>query len=233
MKKGLGAYITVWLLLVSLFNVICFVTPETALGYDKFGGAFWAGYGFIMAAFAIHLFVSCVSLSAEGTNKRALNMPLNIIAWAELLVMLILGAVCMLVPNTPNWLGIIICYAVLVFSVILMLSAKTVGNKTDAANSALNDKTALLRELTASASLLKSAAKTPLAKQYATKVYEALRYSDPVSAPQSAEIESIIALKLEAFSGIICGDDKAVSTAAEELLVLIDKRETICKAAKK
>ena len=62
-------------------------------------------------------------------------------------------------------------------------------------------------------------------------MYEALRYSDPVSAPDLSEVEREFAEKFKVFSGAVEEDNEA-SEKAGELLALIDLRNKKCKLLK-
>ena len=65
----------------------------------------------------------------------------------------------------------------------------------------------------------------------ATKVYEAIRYSDPMSNDALASLESEITIKFKAFenavvSGIACAE------TANELLILVEERNKKVKVLK-
>ena len=147
MKKSLKYYIIVWIALVGLFNIVCFVTPNEIGGMNKFTGSFWAGYGFVVAAFVLHLVYACFAFNEANAEKRVINTPLTVISFIELLLMGIVGTLCIAVFWTPTWVSIIICYFVLLLSVIFFISAKAVGENTQSANISLNRKTSNFREL--------------------------------------------------------------------------------------
>ena len=74
-------------------------------------------------------------------------------------------------------------------------------------------------------------AKTPDAKIAAKKVYEALRYSDPMSSEVLGEVEAELAEKFRAFGSAV-NTDSGVTEAAEDLLETLAERNKKCKAAK-
>ena len=43
MKKNFKFYAITWAILLALFNILVFLTPNEAAGMTKFGGAFWSG----------------------------------------------------------------------------------------------------------------------------------------------------------------------------------------------
>ena len=109
MKKAFQKYAIIWAIFFVVFNVICFVTPGKAAGMNKFGGAFWSGYVFISLAFIGQLACTWFAFKADSLQKLFYNLPLIRISYTGLVVMLIVGAVVMAVPNLPNWIGVMIC----------------------------------------------------------------------------------------------------------------------------
>ena len=64
-------------------------------------------------------FILCpIRIRGKSKEKRVLNAPLTIISIVEFGLLIVAGLACMIVPALPFWVGIIICYAVLAFSVI-------------------------------------------------------------------------------------------------------------------
>ena len=65
------------------------------------------------------------------------------------------------------------------------------------------------------------------------KVFEALRYSDPVSAYGLVDVEERIKAEFDVLTDAVIADDpKAVSASADELLTLIAERNKKSKAGK-
>lgn len=122
MKKALKYYKVIWLALLALFNVIAFVTPTKIVGTNKYDGGFWLSYCFVMAAFIVHLGYVCRMFSGSTlvkTNRKA--TPAITISSVELLIMIIVGLICMLVPRIDKWIGIIACSVVFALSVIFLM----------------------------------------------------------------------------------------------------------------
>ena len=65
------------------------------------------GYIFITLAFIGQLVCSYFALKAESLQKMFYNIPLITISYTGLIVMLIVGALAMAIPNLPNWVGIV------------------------------------------------------------------------------------------------------------------------------
>lgn len=234
MKKKQIHYIIVWIALISLFNILCFVTPDEINGIKTFSGAFWPGYVFITIAFLGHLVFSMVCLSENNYGKKVMNIPLTIISCFELAAMVVVGLACMLVPGLPNWLGIILCYAILVFSVLFLLSAKVVGENAASANQSLNAKAFQMRELTNQASELIAMAKDSDTRALLQSVYEAIRFSDPISTEETQPEEcEMIKLLAEMKSLIECEKSETIRTKADAIIRFIERRNNKCKSLKR
>ena len=232
--KRFKSYAIVWILLVILFNLCCFMTPDMINGVSKYSGGFWPCYGFVMLAFVLHLGFVYSLFSDKNKEKRRLNTQLTVISFYELVVMVVAGLVCILVPSIPSWIGAIICYAVLALSVIFLLTSKTVKENTDEANEVLNAKTSFMRELTDNARILLSLARTEDDKALINKVYEAIRYSDPVSSPELQAEEAQIFEDLKALKEALTNNAEAadLKQIADELLLAVEQRNLKCKAEK-
>jgi len=233
--KNFKSYIIVWILLIGLFNICCFVTPSEINGISKYEAGFWPAYGFVMLAFMLHLAFAYYLFSEKNEVKRRQNTSLSVISFLELAVMIIAGALCMLIPSVPYWVAIIVCYAVLAFSVILLVSTKTVEDKKYAANNSLNTKTANMRELADNAQELISMAKTAETKSLATKVFEAIKYSDTVSSDETYTEEKAIFEGISEFKGFLNegASLEELKQKADEILMLIEQRNNIAKASKR
>ena len=233
--KRFKIYLIVWILLVILFNLCCFVTPSEINGVSKYSGGFWPCYGLVMLALVLHLVFAYKVFSEKNREKQLQNTSITVISFFELALMFIVGAICVLVPAIPYWVGVIACYVVLAFSIIFLLSVKTVGQNAVEANKALNAKTSFMRELTDNAQGLIGLAKTEEARALVTKVYEAIRYSDTVSSEELLAEETAISDGLDALKGLLKSetDFEALKDKTNELLLQIEQRNNRCKALKR
>lgn len=196
MNKHLKNYLICWAVIVTLYNIICFVSPETLFGFDKFGGAFWSSYAFAMATLVIHLVFSFVTLNKVQIRESNIIITLG---YFEVAIMMTVSALCMFIPNIPTWLGTIICSIVLVFSIIFTVSSKAITENTLAANDALNKKIKLARKLTKDAALLVDKYKGTLNEKDAKKIYDTIRYGDFKLVSQK-EVGEYLSLLLESES---------------------------------
>ena len=226
-------YAVCWAILLAIFNVICFVTPGEAAGMTKFGGAFWAGYIFITLAFIGQLICAFMAFKAENTQKLFYNLPLIAVSYTGLILTIIFGALAMAIPDLPNWIGIIVCLIVLAFTAIAVISAKAAGTVVSNIDEKVKTNTAFIKEMTATAQNLINRANAPKLKEYCKKVYEALRYSDPMSNERLTDIENQIKEEFATFTDAVISDDlDLIESSSKELLALIEDRNKKCKVLK-
>ena len=236
MNKKFKYYAIVWAILLAVFNVICFVTPNlvTVAGkdYDKFGGAFWVGYIFITLAFIGQLVCAYIALKTDDKTKLFYNIPIIRISYTGLILTVVFGALCMAIPNLPNWVGIIVCVLVLAFTAIAVIKAKAASDVVENIDKKVKAQTLFVKSITVDAESLLARAATPEAKDACKKVFEAVRYSDPMSNDALAGVESQITLKFNELSEAVSGGADNVKNIADELVILIGDRNKKCKLLK-
>lgn len=232
MKNKFNYYIITWAIFLAVFNAVVFMTPSSMAGMSKFGGAFWAGYIFITLAFIGQLVCAYFAFRAEYNKKLFLNLPLITISYAALVVSLILGAACMAVPNLPNWVGAVVCVLILGFNAAAVVKAKAAAEIIGEVGDRVSAQTTFIKPLTAKAESLMAKAQTPEAKSAAKKVYEAVRYSDPVSSPDLAEMEAEISARFDKFAKAITDGNGNAERLAGEITTLLNDRNKMCKVLK-
>ena len=232
MKKGFKFYVLTWLVLVALFNVIAFVSVGWK-GIEKYTPAFWIGYVFISVSFIGQMLCSFVAFSAKSANKLFYNISLAKTSYAALIVSFIVGGLCMLISPLPEWIGILICAIILAVQILAVLKAAAVSDIVSGIDDKIKTKTFFIKYLTADAETLMASAKSVAVKAECKKVYEAIRYSDPMSNNVLAPVESQIATKFKEFSDVVKMDDaeKAVEIG-NEVVVLVGDRNKKCKLLK-
>ncbi len=229
MKKTFKFYAIIWAICLALFNVIAFVTPNEIAGISKFDGAFWVGYIFITLAFVGQLACAYVAFKAENLKKLFYNIPLISISYIGLVVMLVVGGLTMAVPSIPNWIGIIICLLVLGFTAISVIKAGVASKLVSDIDTKILTETAFIKTITVDAKNLMNRANAPMLKKQCEKVYDALRYSDPVSNVVLADIEQRIKEEFDALTDAVIADDlDTTESLVKEITTLIVDRNNKC-----
>ena len=186
-KKIKNTYLIVWLIMVVIFNVIVFVTPAVWNGYNKFGGAFWVGYIFIMLAFIGQLACTWYALKDESQQKIFYRIPIIKIGYTALIITIIVGILCMLIPNVPIWLGIIVCLIVVGFYTISVVKAGMAANIVEEIDRKISTDTMFIREMQIEAETIMNKTSTEESKKLAKNVYESIRYANA----KTLHIESV------------------------------------------
>lgn len=239
MKRQRNTYLLIWALTFIVYNVIIFaVLPNsyTIAGaeYSKFGGAFWIGYIGITIAFIGNLAVSMLFFSrSENAAKAFLNFPLLNISWGALITTFIAGTIIMAIQAIPNWVGTIICILILFFYAIAVITATSAADAVEAVEEKVKTRTSTMKKLTADAEALIAQAPNDEMRAECKKVFEALRYSDPMSSDELADIETRISAKLLDFSDAVRdGKTEEVKAISKALQQLIQNRAVKCRALK-
>lgn len=232
-NKVFRKYAIIWLIALIMFNVVCFVVPTEIDGISRLTGSFRTSYVFITIAFLGNLACAWFALKADTPKKLFYNMPLLTISYTGLILMLIVGCVFMVRPSLPQWLGIIICFLILAFTAIAVVQASTAAELVQNTDEKIRQQTSTMRDLTAQAESLIYQAKSEEVRAECQKVYEALRYSDPMSAPSIASIENEIFDEISKLSEDVKNNNhKSIIESSNKIDFLIQRRNSLCRRGK-
>lgn len=232
MKKGIKFYAPCWAIALAVFNVITFAVPIT-VNVNKFMPSFWIGYTFITLMLITQLLCSILFFKQDGKEKRFLNIPVISLSYTALIVSIIVGAVAMVVPLIPYWVGIIIDVLIVAFYAITIIASKAAADTIENIDNKVKIQTFFIKSLTVDAESLVSRAKSDETKAIAKKIYEAIRYSDPMSNEALSSIESQITVKFNKFSNAVIEDNKSIAESiGNELIILVNDRNKKCKLSK-
>lgn len=232
MKKNFKSYALIWAIFLVAFNVIVFLVRPIIPGYEiHYDLRFWIAWLFVMAAFVGNLLCANKAFQAENLEKLFYKVPLISVSYRGLIGMLVLGGALMLIPNCPAWIAAIVCVVIAAFTAVAVVKADWAGEAVSATHEKVKAQTQFIKLLTVDAETLLGKAKTPDAKIATKKVYEALRYSDPMSSDALTAIEAELTEKFKAFeAAATSGTDP--EPAAEDFLTTLEKRNRLCKAMK-
>ena len=228
MKKRMGLYIAAWAVLLALFNVIAFVSVGW-IGQEKYTPSFWIGYALITVMFVGQLICSVMAFKADSAKKLFYNISLITTSYAGLICSFVFGGLCMLISPLPYWVGVILCAIVLIANVLAVIKATAAIEEVERVDKKVKEQTFFIKSLTIDADTLIESAKSEAVKVECKKVYEAIRYSDPMSHHALASVESQITIQFHALSEAVEGDDAdLVAAIAKNLTVLIEDRNKKC-----
>lgn len=232
MKKAYMFYSVIWAVLLALFNVLSFVSVGWA-GIEKYTTSFWIGYIFITVAFIGQIICAYFALKDSDIKKTFYNVSLISTSYTGLILSFIVGGLCMLISPLPYWVGIILCAIVLGLNVISVVKASAAIDIVSRVDEKVKKNTFFIKSLTIDAESLLSRAKSANIKAECKKVYEAVRYSDPMSDDALASVESQITVKFAELSEAVKADNaEKVAELANEVFVLVGDRNKKCRLLK-
>ena len=234
MKNMFKRYMTVWAVFVVVFNVIIFAAPNELAGMTKTGGAFWSSYIMIMLMFVVQFVCAGRAFRESDMERFFLKMPLITISYVALILSVIAGAVCMMIQDLPNWVGVILCALLVGYNVAAVLKAEAAADVISDVEIKAADKTAFMKQLKAEAEILNNRILAPEIKSSVKKVCEAIKYSDPVSDVSLADAELAVKQSFDEFVGLVndgCSGEK-LQRKQQELIKMIDDRNRRCRVAK-
>ncbi len=232
MKKRFNLYLGFWGALLVLFNVIAFVSVGWK-GYEKYTPSFWIGYVFIMLTFIGQLACTYFAFQADSKEKMFYNISLIRTSYTGLILSFVFGGLCMLISPLPYFVGAILCAILLVLNVMAVIKASASIDEVVRVDNKIKAQTFFIKCLTVDADTLMASAKSDAVKAECKKVYEAIRYSDPMSSDMLASVEGQITVKFTELSVAVKADEAdKVAELAGELLILVGDRNKKCKLLK-
>ena len=233
MKKTFNFYAICWAISLAVYNLVVFLVKPILPGYViHYDARFWISWVVILAAFAGQLFCAKTAFDSKNKEKLFLNLPLITQSYSSLVSTMIIGSALMLIPNFPAWIAAIICFAIFGFSAISVIKAKAAAEIIGEVDDKIKVKTSFIKTLTIDAESLVARAQSEEAKAATKKVYEAARYSDPMSSDGLYGIESEISIKFNQLAGAVSANSEDIKSLAEEVVVLIGDRNKRCKLLK-
>ena len=232
MKKNFKQCITAWAVLLVLFNVIAFVSVGWA-GLEKYTPSFWIGYVLIMLSFAGQLVCARKAFQEDSAQKLFYNLSLVTTGYTGLIASFVVGGICMLLSPLPYFVAGIVCAIVLAVNVLAVLKASVAIGEVERIDQKVRAQTFFIKSLTVDADTLMASAKSEAVKAECRKVYEAIRYSDPMSNDALASVESQITVKFAELSEAVKADDVGkVAEITNEVVVLVGDRNKKCRLIK-
>ena len=221
-NKNFKFYFAIWAILFVVFNAVVFIVAANAGVITGREVSFWVSYALIVASFVAQLLCARSAFSGDS-RKLFYGLPLIQVSYTGLIVSIIAGAILILVRVIPDWIGAVVCLIIAAIEAIAIVKAKAAADIASDRDAEIRQKTSFIREMTAEAELLYKSATTEEQKRELKKLYEAFRYSNPVTTPSSFEIEEEIKATLFDLK-----KEFSVSTV-QQLISLIKKRNSVIK----
>ncbi len=174
-----------------------------------------------------------LTLKVDTKEKMFLTVSQFRTAYIVTILSVILSGIYLFVAVVPDFIVYIAAILVCAVAVISIIKAKVAVSVVAGIDEKIKVQTFFIKSLTVDAEHLMNTAKTTELKALAKKVYEAVRYSDPMSNAVLVEVEEKIQNGFSDFANAVEAQDfELASSTADELLSLIDIRNKKCKLLK-
>ena len=214
-KNSSKGYILLGILFV-LVSVIAFTVPAAKTA------AFWISYVFTVIAFAAQIVIWKAALGrAESLKSKFLGFSVVHIGIFYLIVQIIA------IPALPIWSAVVVCSVIAGVSTVCMIASDVSHSEIERVSAKVQEKAFYIKQLQADVELLSGAETDAATKSALTQLVEKIRYSDPMSNEQIADIEDRITAKIAELKS---ATDKAKIIA--ELNLLLDERNRKTKILK-
>lgn len=221
MKKNSTKGYAILGILFALVSIIAFAVPMIKTA------TFWIAYVFTAAAFAAQIIIWNKALGKEELKSKFLGFPVVHIGIVYAVIQVIAFAVFMFVPTLPAWSAIVTCSVITGVSAVCMISADAGRDEIERVEAKVQKKVFYIRELQADIELLADNESDAAVKTALTHLAEKIRFSDPMSSEQLADLENKISAKVLEL--------KTAPNKVEiitELNSLLDERNKKCKILK-
>lgn len=233
MNKNFKYYVAVWAVMFVLYNVVVFAIRPVAGFAINYDARFFITWIAVVATFVGQLYCANLAFKSENIEKLFLNIPLITQSYTALILMAVASAVLLMIPDCPVWVSAIVCVVILAFSIMGVLKAKAAAKIVSDIGQKLKEQTYFIKSLTVDAQNLLNRVPSDSAKTELKKVYEILRYSDPMSAEQLAEIETKISEEFSVISQKVHEENlEDISIEVEKFVNLVKERNSKCKLLK-
>ena len=228
MNKNFKTYLVIWAIGLAMFNLIAFLIP----GDNRFDEGFFLGYIFITLAYILQLGVGYFTFKEENLSKVFLNIPTIKFSFGSMILTIVVSLFTM-IADLPVWLGAILCFCSFGIGAIATLVASSAGDIVGGIDDQIKTQTFFIKALTIDMNTLVAQSPSPEVRVEVTKVYEAVRYSDPKSNAALAPSEAQITIKFNQLSqAVLANDVMSVRAFANDMLILIQDRNNKCRLLK-
>ena len=220
-KNSSKGYILLGILFV-LVSVIAFTVPAAKTA------AFWISYVFTVIAFATQIAIWKAALGRnESLKSKFLGFPVVHIGIVYLVIQSITLATFLFIPTLPIWSAVVACAAIAGVFAVCLITSDVGRSEIERVSAKVQEKAFYIKQLQADVELLSGAETDAATKSALTQLAEKIRYSDPMSNEQIADIEDRITARIAALKS---ATDKAKIIA--ELNLLLDERNRKTKILK-
>lgn len=236
MKNSKGLTLAIFAILFVLFNMI--VLPFAF--FVQVSAVYWITYVFTLIAFGLTSYVVYTKVSSDiPLNEKFLELPLVIVAYRYLILQLILAGVLISISIVqPKLLVIPLSLLALIgsslllgYALIKLLLTKTAINEVTRIEDKVKVKVDYIKTLQIEVEIMVTKTINPSSKKALQDLVSVIRFSDPMSHPSLAGIESAIQAMIQEIS-LKINDSDEVLRLVTEVTILFKERNLKSKVLK-
>lgn len=225
MKSETKKLLIVFAVTFAAFCAVTFAVPNEMLGVARFDDVmFWVSFA-VTAVLLVADLIIAAKLTNDYAEKTLLGLTKLATANTVLIVSGVVGAVVLALPVIPALVSAGVSFVLTAYLLVAVKHVKP-EEKSDAPD------IKFITLLTADAETLVDRAVTDEGRALAKKVYEEIRYSDPVSSPMLKDDEALIQAKYDQFKLALSDENADLAKIAKDLQLLIKERNSKCKVLK-
>lgn len=222
MKKNSTKGYLILGILFALVSIIAFAVPTVKTS------TFWISYVFTVVTFAAQIGIWKVALGREETLKsKFLGFPVVHIGIVYLVIQCVTFAVFMFAPTLPAWSAVVVCSCIAGISAVCMLAVDTGRSEIERIEAKVQKKVFYIKSLQVDVEMIADAEVDSDTKKALEQLAERIRFSDPMSCEELADLEDRITSKT--------AELKTAANKSElisELNFLLNERNKKCKILK-
>ena len=230
-NKKINSVFAVYGIILVAFVLLFFVIPfnRNACTYSSFA--------FGLASILVGCGMTYRALTrGESVRSKVYGIPMFRIGYTYMAAQLVLSFIFFIAnisKEIPAWISAVLGILMLAAALVGMIAVENAADVIEAVDNKIEEKIQQTKTFKLDISGLSDSCSDPEAKKLLEKLSEKLKYSDPVSSPALADIESKIEQGIEEIKGLISsGNADKLCEKIKALDMLVDERNRQCKAAK-
>lgn len=230
MNKKVGSFIAVYAIIFIIFNVVAIVIPFESCASR------WITFAFMDIAIILSAGITWVAFSkGEDIKSKFYGFPVFrigiIYSIAQFVVWLVVSCICFAV-EVPAWVSVVASIVTLGLALIGVIATDNTRDIVEEQDRKIATQTRAIKTFSLDVTSLIPACKDENLRKAVEKLAEKVKYSDPVSSDATVEIESKIQKEVDLLAGLIRTDYSAAIEKVNEISLMVDNRNNICKQSK-
>ena len=229
MNKNFSYYLIMWFFVLAITTVSCFVIAAGTFGLTP---SFIAIYACTCVSLVAQLACSCFVFRAKTLQKMFYRLSVYQVSVAFLMSVFVLDMAFFLLRPLP-WISIVCFFLLTAGYAIVTVKICAAGKIVEDIDVKVEEDTSFMKQLTVKAKYLLDSAKDETIRKECNKVYEAIRYADPVSSSKYAHTEVELENKVSDLAEAVkVGDADKVSELSEAIVLKVKEFNDIRKISK-